>query len=184
MKRKLITSIILFVGFITQSFGQWIVNDPTLTQLSNITWAKELKQAAEQFVVLDKSRDLLSSSLDLYIKVSETIRNSKTVLNVLAKQGEMLKLSGEECTRTDIYATDAYGAYTKQLNSIIEQSMISYELLNTILTPTIKMNDGERISIILELDKRLTESLAQLYDERRRFNQINVAIKRIQAIRN
>ena len=63
--------------------AQWVVSDPALTQLSQITWAKELKQAYEQFEVLDKSRNILTESLDLYRQVSGVIKNSKMVLNVL-----------------------------------------------------------------------------------------------------
>lgn len=52
------------------AFGQWVVSDPALTQLSQITWAKELKQAYEQFQVLGESRDILTKSLDLYRQVN------------------------------------------------------------------------------------------------------------------
>ena len=55
--------------FYCTAFGQWVVSDPALTQLSQITWAKELKQAYEQFQVLGESRDILTKSLDLYRQV-------------------------------------------------------------------------------------------------------------------
>lgn len=61
----------------TPAFSQFVVTDPALTQLSQITWAKELKQAYEQFKVLDNSRNILTESLDLYRKVSGLIQNSK-----------------------------------------------------------------------------------------------------------
>lgn len=87
--------------------AQWVVSDPTLTQLSQMTWAKELKQAYEQFEVLDKSRNILTESLDLYRQVSGVIKNSRMVLNVLKLQGEMLKLSATECSRSDVYTPEA-----------------------------------------------------------------------------
>lgn len=62
--------------FYCTAFGQWVVSDPALTQLSQITWAKELKQAYEQFQVLGESRDILTKSLDLYRQVNGVIKNS------------------------------------------------------------------------------------------------------------
>lgn len=79
--------------FYCTAFGQWVVSDPALTQLSQITWAKELKQAYEQFQVLGESRDILTKSLDLYRQVNGVIKNSKMVLQVLSMQGEMLELA-------------------------------------------------------------------------------------------
>lgn len=92
--------------FYCTAFGQWVVSDPALTQLSQITWAKELKQAYEQFQVLGESRDILTKSLDLYRQVNGVIKNSKMVLQVLSMQGEMLELAAKECTRVGrVYRT-------------------------------------------------------------------------------
>ena len=49
MKRKCLCSLLVMICFYCTAFGQWVVSDPALTQLSQITWAKELKQAYEQF---------------------------------------------------------------------------------------------------------------------------------------
>lgn len=70
-------SVIMTFCLATPAFSQFVVSDPALTQLSQITWAKELKQAYEQFKVLDNSRNILTESLDLYRKVSGLIQNSK-----------------------------------------------------------------------------------------------------------
>lgn len=48
MKRKCLCSLLVMMCFYCTAFGQWVVSDPALTQLSQITWAKELKQAYEQ----------------------------------------------------------------------------------------------------------------------------------------
>ena len=99
MKRIFLCSVVMAVLSAVPAYSQWVVSDPALTQLSQITWAKELKQAYEQFKVLDKSRNILTESLDLYRQVSGVIKNSKMVLNVLQLQGEMLKVSATECSR-------------------------------------------------------------------------------------
>lgn len=83
MKRKCLCSLLVMMCFYCTAFGQWVVSDPALTQLSQITWAKELKQAYEQFQVLGESRDILTKSLDLYRQVNGVIKNSKMVLQVL-----------------------------------------------------------------------------------------------------
>ena len=77
MKRKCLCSLLVMMCFYCTAFGQWVVSDPALTQLSQITWAKELKQAYEQFQVLGESRDILTKSLDLYRQVNGVIKNSK-----------------------------------------------------------------------------------------------------------
>lgn len=164
--------------------AQWVVSDPTLTQLSQMTWAKELKQAYEQFEVLDKSRNILTESLDLYRQVSGVIKNSRMVLNVLKLQGEMLKLSATECSRSDVYTPGGYAAYTKVLNEIMDESITSFDLLRTVISPDMKMTDGERLKIIIDLDKKLREQQDRLLDERSRFNTVNDAIKRIAALKS
>ncbi len=184
MKRIFLCSVIMTFCLATPAFSQFVVTDPALTQLSQITWAKELKQAYEQFKVLDNSRNILTESLDLYRKVSGLIQNSKMVLNVLKLQGEMLKISATECSRTDIYTQEGYNAYTKVLNDIMEESITSFDLLRTIISPDLKMTDGERLKIIIDLDAKLRAQQDKLLDERARFNTVNDAIKRIAALKS
>ena len=163
------------------AFGQWVVSDPALTQLSQITWAKELKQAYEQFQVLGESRDILTKSLDLYRQVNGVIKNSKMVLQVLS----MLELAAKECTRSDVFTgQEAYGEYTNVLNKIMEESVLSFDLIRTIISPSVSMTDGERIKIIVDLDNKLKENRDKMLDERARFNTVNDAIKRIAALKS
>ena len=171
--------------FYCTAFGQWVVSDPALTQLSQITWAKELKQAYEQFQVLGESRDILTKSLDLYRQVNGVIKNSKMVLQVLSMQGEMLELEAKECTRSDVFTgQEAYGEYTNVLNKIMEESVLSFDLIRTIISPSVSMTDGERIKIIVDLDNKLKENRDKMLDERARFNTVNDAIKRIAALKS
>ena len=160
--------------FYCTAFGQWVVSDPALTQLSQISWAKELKQAYEQFQVLGESRDILTKSLDLYRQVNGVIKNSKMVLQVLSMQGEMLELAAKECTRSDVFTgQEAYG-----------ESVLSFDLIRTIISPSVSMTDGERIKIIVDLDNKLKENRDKMLDERARFNTVNDAIKRIAALKS
>lgn len=71
------------------AFGQWVVSDPALTQLSQITWAKELKQAYEQFQVLGESRDILTKSLDLYRQVNGVIKTLNGVAGAFHAGGNV-----------------------------------------------------------------------------------------------
>lgn len=134
--------------------------------------------------MLDKSRNILTESLDLYRQVSGVIKNSKMVLNVLQLQGEMLKVSATECSCSDIYTQEGYAAYTKVLNEIMDESITSFDLLRTIISPDLKMTDGERLKIIIDLDAKLREQQNRLLDERARFNTVNDAIKRIAALKS
>lgn len=47
MRRIFLCSVIMTFCLATPAFSQFVVTDPALTQLSQITWAKELKQAYE-----------------------------------------------------------------------------------------------------------------------------------------
>ena len=49
MKRKCLCSLLVMMCFYCTAFGQWVVSDPALTQLSQITWAKELKGVSPTF---------------------------------------------------------------------------------------------------------------------------------------
>lgn len=129
------------------AFGQWVVSDPALTQLSQITWAKELKQAYEQFQVLGESRDILTKSLDLYRQVNGVIKTLNGVAGAF-HAGEMLELAAKECTRSDVFTgQEAYGEYTNVLNKIMEESVLSFDLIRTIISPSVSMTDGERIKL-------------------------------------
>ena len=107
------------------------------------------------------------------------------MLQVLSMQGEMLELAAKECTRSDVFTgQEAYGEYTNVLNKIMEESVLSFDLIRTIISPSVSMTDGERIKIIVDLDNKLKENRDKMLDERARFNTVNDAIKRIAALKS
>ncbi len=184
MKNKCLCSLVLLFMCVAQMSAQWVVSDPTLTTLSKLSWAKQLSEAAKQYGVLDKSKNILGESLDLYKKVSGFIKNSRTVKNILERQTNMLKIASIECTRNDIYAPEAYDAYKDVINDVMDQSLVSFDLLRDVISTSASMTDGERLKIILDLDTKLQNNENRLLDERKRFNNINDAIKRIAALKS
>lgn len=184
MKKKCLYSCVIFLVLTLKSFGQWVVADPTLAQLTQMNWTKDLAESAKKFKVLTENKDLLTASLDLYRKVNSKIKNSKTVWNILERQGSMLAMSAKECDRKDIYSKEAYQQYVKTINGIIDEANISFELLQTLISPALAMTDGERLKIILEIDTKTKEAQNKLRDERRRFNQVNDAVRRIAALKS
>lgn len=184
MKKKCLCSILMLLLGVTTASAQWVVTDPTLTSLTEISWAKQLAEAAKHYTVLSKSRDFLGESLDLYKKVSGFISNSRTVKNVLERQTNMLKIASLECTRNDVYTPEAYEEYKKVLNDVMNESLISFELVREVISPKANMTDGERMKIILDLDTKLKENENRMLDERRRFNTVNDAIRRISALKS
>ena len=66
----------------------------------------------------------------------------------------------------------------------MEESITSFDLLRTIISPDLKMTDGERLKIIIDLDAKLRAQQDKLLDERVRFNTVNDAIKRIAALKS
>ena len=65
----------------------------------------------------------------------------------------------------------------------MEESITSFDLLRTIISPDLKMTDGERLKIIIDLDAKLRAQQDKLLDERARCNTVNDAIKRIAALK-
>ena len=53
----------------------------------------------------------------------------------------------------------------------------SFDLIRTIISPSVSMTDGERIKIIVDLDNKLKENRDKMLDERARFNTVDDAIK-------
>ena len=108
------------------------------------------------------------------------------VLQVLSMQGEMLELAAKESAPggTVFTGQEAYGEYTNVLNKIMEESVLSFDLIRTIISPSVSMTDGERIKIIVDLDNKLKENRDKMLDERARFNTVNDAIKRIAALKS
>ena len=97
----------------------------------------------------------------------------------------MFELEAKECTRSDVFTgQEAYGEYTNVLNKIMEESVLSFDLIRTIISPSVSMTDGERIKIIVDLDNKLKENRDKMLDERARFNTVNDAIKRIAALKS
>ena len=64
------------------------------------------------------------------------------------------------------------------------RSVLSFDLIRTIISPSVSMTDGERIKIIVDLDNKLKENRDKMLDERARFNTVNDAIKRIAALKS
>lgn len=184
MKTKILCSLFFVICLTGKVHAQWAVTDPVLTALTELSWAKDLQAAAEQFQVLDKSKTILGESLDLYLKVNGVIKNSKTVLSIMSRQGQMLKISAQECTRNDVYSAKAYEQYKTVVNNTMEESIISFDLLRTIISPNLSMTDGERLEVILSLDTRTQDNYNRLLDERSRFNRVNDAIKRLAALKS
>ena len=60
----------------------------------------------------------------------------------------------------------------------MEESVLSFDLIRTIISPSVSMTDGERIKIIVDLDNKLKENRDKMLDERARF------IKRIAALKS
>lgn len=186
MKIKYLILVFLFSGFVglENVFGQWVVTDPTLAGMTQANFLKDFEQALKQFSVLQKSKDILTESVDLYKKVNSVIRNSKTVANILKRQGDMLSMAAKECSRKDYYNPKVYNEYTKRVDEIMNESIVNFDLLRSIISPSVSMTDGERLKIILDLDTKLKESQNRLLDERKRFNTVNDAIKRLSALKN
>lgn len=153
--------------------AQMVVSDPAALKVATTGWAKSLSEAAVQSKTLMETKNLLSQSVDLYSKVSSTIQNIQTVKSIIDRQVRMVVLINKELGRKDIANIDSYTQYINSLDDILVQSQSLIAMVNSLLSPSVQMTQGERLSLIMELDKQSLEAEARMRLHRQAFRDIN-----------
>lgn len=176
MKHKILIYLAIVFGIaITTARAQWIVSDPTNAQIAASGWAKSLGEAAAQSKTLLESKNLLMESINLYSKVSSTLQNIHTVKSIIDRQVRMVVFVNQELTRKDIANIESYERYINTLHQVLIQSQATISMVNSLLSPSIQMTQGERLTLIMEIDKQGQEAESRMRLGRRMFNNINKA---------
>lgn len=164
--------------------AQMVVSDPAALKVATTGWAQSLSEAVAQSKTLMETKDLLSQSVDLYSTVSNTIQNIHTVKSIIDRQVNMVVFINKELGRKDIANMEHYTKYINSLDGILMQSQSLISMVNVLLNPTTSMTQGERLSIIMELDKQSQEAESRMRLHRRSFDNFNKTYKMLAPLKN
>lgn len=157
--------------------AQLVVSDPAATQVAAAGWSKSLAEAAAQSKALMDSKALLQQSVDLFSKVASAIHNVQAVRNIIDRQVSMVKLLNKELSRNDIADLDSYRRYISILQNVVVDAQSTISMLNSFLNPSVSMSPGDRIKLILELDKQSREQYATIRTKIQLFDKLNTACR-------
>lgn len=174
MKHLLLLLSIITIG-LWHSSAQLVVNDPAATQVAVTGWTKSLSEAVAQSKILIESKALLTKSLDIYSKVASTIQNVQAVRNIIDRQVQMVSILNRELSRHDVADLESYARHINRLQRIIIDAQSTIAMLNNALNPAVQMTPGERLKLIVELDKQSREQYQLLEVKLELFNKLNTA---------
>ena len=73
----------------------------------------------------------------------------------------MVNLVRQELSRRDIADLKAYQRYISILQNIIIEAQSSITMLNSFLDPTLSLTPGDRLKLIIDLDKQSREQMGK-----------------------
>ena len=171
MKKVFLISLFVIFGLVQMS-AQMAVTDPGQMAINQAGWASSLEKAASQI-------EILTESINLYAKVSGFLKTSQLLFNVIDRQVKIVKLAADETTRKDYANVKMYMRYTDRVKEILEESQGIFSLAQSIVTPSAKMTDGERLQMLSELNKQTKEFYSKLQLNKSRFETYNNAMKKL-----
>jgi len=178
MKKVFLISLFVIFGLVQMS-AQMAVTDPGQMAINQAGWASSLEKAASQIEILTKNKEILTESINLYAKVSGFLKTSQLLFNVIDRQVKIVKLAADETTRKDYANVKMYMRYTDRVKEILEESQGIFSLAQSIVTPSAKMTDGERLQMLSELNKQTKEFYSKLQLNKSRFETYNNAMKKL-----
>jgi len=161
-----------------------VVSDPTQTAINKAGWVEQIAKSTAQVQTLTESKNLLTQSINLYTKVSSTISNAEMVYNMIDRQVKLVTMVSTELTRKEIQSASAYAQYVKTLLSLIEVNKSNLTFLKTLISPNVKMTDGERLKFIKEMDKESKSIMSEFFSKKDRFNELDNNIRIIKSLKS
>ncbi len=141
-----------------QLHAQWAVADASnLSQ--NIKNFSELKKQVE---LLNEQKSKLDEGLDMMRKVNSTVSNSITVKNIMERQLNLSNMCIEIVAKHELGPKSAQ-TLTTSIAQILSNNRRMISLFQMILSPTVKMNDAERLRALNDIDKEMREEEKKLY---------------------
>ncbi len=168
---------ILLLCFLSAGFSLWsqqIVNDPVLINLATeeavdrqIIKAKTIDQLLEsiqQTEELRKSYELAKKVYDDLEKVNDFIKNLELIDHAIQRQQRLLERTNqmiEDFGKSDLFSVDEYQEITENLMALIDGCTNIIQMFDLIITPgKTKMNDAERMQLMMQIEENLNEKQA------------------------
>lgn len=93
----------------------------------------------------------------------------------------MVNLVRQELSRRDIADLKSYQRYISILQNIIIEAQSSITMLNSFLDPTLSLTPGDRLKLIIDLDKQSREQMGKIQTKIRMFSRLNTACSVLRA---
>jgi hypothetical protein len=184
--KKLLFSLLIIAGCTMQTtYAQFVVSDPTLTAATKSNWLESLEKTGQQITELKGQTDLLTQSIEIYTKVSQTIKNTVTIKKIIERNINIIQIAANQMSLNsqDIVDTDTYKNHIKRVSNIISSSEQITDLLITIISDGTKMTDGERLTFLINLDEKTVVLESKMKKELRKFVKLQNDIQYIRALK-
>lgn len=159
MKNLLVSLLVLSaLCFSNPLHAQWEVTD-----FSNLTQnTKNYGELKKQVDLLNEQKSKLDEGLDLMRKVNATVSNSVTVKNIMERQIRLSNMCVEIVAKHELGPKSAQ-TLTTSIAQILSNNRKMISFSQMILSPTVKMNDAERLKALNDIDKEMKEEEQKLY---------------------
>lgn len=176
--------LFLLLSSYATSVAQIVVSDPAATKIASTGWTKSLAEAAAQSKTLIENKKLLTQSVEVFTKISSTLQNVNTIKNIIDRQVKMVNMVNKELTRKDVKNLDLYRKKVETLQNILVEAQSTISLLNSVMSPTIQMSQGERLKIIVDLDKQSQEQYELLRQKAKLYETLERSLRVLEPIKS
>ena len=187
MKKIIIVLIVLISTLNSKS--QMVVNDPVVAKqqlAQNLLLKKDMAETIRQSRVLAESYKTAKEGVAIFTKVSSALKNVGIVHSILNNQINIVKKSAEiskNIPKLNLKSANIVRA-NKQMNALIKEGDGTVKLLKTLMKDgALNSNDGQRLLIIIELQKKQETTLSRLNSLKRELTQKSRQNDRIDALK-
>lgn len=152
------------------SFAQLVVNDPVMSSLAvkeqaemsvqTANMVKRLAEATKSSAELKKTTDFLKKNHERLSQINSAISNLSKLSSMIERQGMLIRSSSEmvsELGNSDLFTLDEMNTLHMSMTKNIKNLNDIVKMLDIVLKPKTKMSDGERLSILRDLEKDFSE---------------------------
>lgn len=169
----------------SQVKAQIPVTDAAHIAVNAESWIQQLAKAATQISSLIESANHLNETINLYKKVSGSVKNIQMLTNLLDMQVKLVSTAGEVLSlpTEQIGSEKSYSVFRTKILSIIEKNNLNTEVLKDYVKEGVfKMTDAERIAAMESIQTKTSELYSEMYNEKFAFEKANrnmLLIKRL-----
>lgn len=160
MKKNLLLVFLLVVS--SSLRAQLIVNDvmmntrTTLNQLTNAaTWG-------EQLINLQRQAGILTTTLKYVTDVSSAVRDAAYARTLIDRQALIIDNCKNTITRARKVDPHLVRSVSTNMNALLTTNNSLVTLISSTLTSRFKMNDSERLSMLMAIKEEQNKILAEL----------------------